>query len=515
MLKYRTVVLAFLIIVLSDRPQSMASSSRWGNDVLVHQAEHVYGFGMDQADKDTLLLVTSDSSTTNLRDTLYIYRSTSNGQIWSRTDSLFSAVDGERFGKADIIVAKGYGTYEDSDFVFIFFINNTQLCCARYPYDFSSTAVVDTISGAGENVVDFAVCELLRSDYYLLAAYQTDQDSVIFKRSTDFGNTWTQRKNLFPITSQPSVAWSRYLYLVAVGKTKDDMICTIRNDSYGNSASWNDLQYPSPPSNTCGYPTVVASHTTPSIKAVFWIFYQCWDDTANPPRWILNCNYSANSCSSWSPTLYLNDTSNGDASRPSLHVLKELDASNITSVYRYEDGNIYQIRCIYEENGQDTLASWPVSYTGSNDVSCRPLSTPPPKGFTIRKTDNLINSAVLYVDSFTNGLYFDASSFSGVGDKASDKPMKRFSSSQNYLNPFNARTTIEYSLDKDGQINIIVHNILGNKIKTLLSGHKCRGNYKVVWDGTDDDGNSVASGIYFCSIRTEDEKKCNKMLLVK
>jgi hypothetical protein len=79
--RYLFVTAVLLAIIVVSQP-GLAEKHLWDEDVLVHQADRIYGFGMDQADKDTLILVVSDSSTANLIDTLYIYRSTDNGQSW-------------------------------------------------------------------------------------------------------------------------------------------------------------------------------------------------------------------------------------------------------------------------------------------------------------------------------------------------------------------------------------------------------------------------------------------------
>ncbi len=509
MQKYHGVALAMMTAVFLNPGQSTADSKKWGNDVLVHQAGRIYGFGMDQADKDTLLLVVSDSATTNFKDTLYIYRSINDGQAWNRIDSLFSAADNERFGKADIIAAKGYETYEDSDFVFVFFIKNAQLCCARYPYDFSSVGILDTISDAGENVVDFVACEILRANYYLLVAYQTGQDSVIFKRSTDRANNWSNKTNLTsitPINGHPSIAWNRGYYLVVAGKTADDRIYTIRTTV--SPPSWTDGQYLSGLLDSCGHPVVVASHTTPSADAYFWLFYQRWNHTVAPPRWDLDYHYGR-AGANWTSAAALGDNSR----HPSLHVLKELDASNITLAYRYEIGaDSGRICHIYNEDGQASPGGWPVSHTGVNDYDSDSLL--PQRAYTLRGTDSTVRSTVLYV-SADQGLYFDASSFVGIQEEMGYERMKESSLGQNHPNPFNSSTTIEYAIEKDGEAQIAVYNILGQKVKTLLHGHNTKGSHTVVWDGKDTDDNPVASGVYFYKMESEGRALTEKMILMK
>ena len=492
-------LLAFLMLVVLVPQQSMAKSQMWGNDVLVHQANHVYGFGIDQADKDTLLLVVSDSSTTDSRDTLYIYRSTDDGVTWSYVTSLFSEADNWHFGKADIIAAKLNHPY-----VLVFWIYNKELWYAKYPYDFGSAPILGKISDVGENIVDFDVCQNLYVNYWLFLVYQTDMDSVVFKRSTDRGSTWSNETNLTsisPISTQPRIAWNRGYYLVIVGKTPDDRIYAIRTTA--SPPSWTDGIYLSG-SDACTHPAVAASHTTPSADAYFWIFYQRWDGGANPPRWMLDYHYGQGG-TNWSSVATLSDSS----TCPSLHVLKEEDISDITLAYRHGD----QIRYIYGENQQTTPDLWPIPSSG---VSTYDIDTlPPQRAYTIRGTDNTVMAAVLYVSFPGEDLYFNASSFTGVDDEIGDQPVSGFTLNQNYPNPFNPYTTIEYALEKDGEIEVAVHNILGQKVKTLFGGYKSSGKHRITWDGTDNSSIPVASGVYFYKIKSNDQMLAKKMVLAK
>jgi hypothetical protein len=92
---------------------------------------------------------------------------------------------------------------------------------------------------------------------------------------------------------------------------------------------------------------------------------------------------------------------------------------------------------------------------------------------------------------------------------------------QNYPNPFNPETQIEYTLSKDSEVKLIIYNIMGQKVKTLVDQNQTAGHKRVHWDGTDDKGKDVASGIFF--YRIEDQAKygeqkytkAQKMLLLK
>lgn len=90
-----------------------------------------------------------------------------------------------------------------------------------------------------------------------------------------------------------------------------------------------------------------------------------------------------------------------------------------------------------------------------------------------------------------------------------------YSITQNYPNPFNPTTTIEFSLPKHSSVSIDIYNILGQKIKTLVSTKLTAGSYNVNWDGANSDGVSVATGIYFYRLKADEFVKTRKMLLLK
>ena len=90
-----------------------------------------------------------------------------------------------------------------------------------------------------------------------------------------------------------------------------------------------------------------------------------------------------------------------------------------------------------------------------------------------------------------------------------------FSLRQNHPNPFNSETVIRYSLPRESQVKIAIYNILGQKVKTLLDRRLTRGHRKVLWDGKNEKGRSVSSGIYFYRMKTEQFVRTKKMLYLK
>lgn len=90
-----------------------------------------------------------------------------------------------------------------------------------------------------------------------------------------------------------------------------------------------------------------------------------------------------------------------------------------------------------------------------------------------------------------------------------------FSLNQNYPNPFNPTTTIEYSLEKTSEIQLSIFNILGQKVRTLVNGKQGSGRHSIQWNGRNDVGTLVSSGVYVYVLRSEDVTFSRKLMLLK
>lgn len=94
----------------------------------------------------------------------------------------------------------------------------------------------------------------------------------------------------------------------------------------------------------------------------------------------------------------------------------------------------------------------------------------------------------------------------------------RYELAQNYPNPFNPTTTISFQIPKAGDISLKIFNIVGQEIRNLESGYLTAGTYQALWDGKDNFGMSVASGVYFYQLSVQGEDNLNltrKMMLMK
>lgn len=90
-----------------------------------------------------------------------------------------------------------------------------------------------------------------------------------------------------------------------------------------------------------------------------------------------------------------------------------------------------------------------------------------------------------------------------------------FALAQNYPNPFNAQTTIEYELHTLGPVELLVYDALGRRVRTLVEMQQAPGRHIVQWDGRDEDGLAVASGVYFYRLRVGIRRQVRKLVLLR
>ena len=90
-----------------------------------------------------------------------------------------------------------------------------------------------------------------------------------------------------------------------------------------------------------------------------------------------------------------------------------------------------------------------------------------------------------------------------------------FSVSQNYPNPFNPVTTIQYTLPKPANVRLEIFNLYGEHVRTLVAENQSTGYYTVYWDGNDERGRAVGSGVYIYSLQAGEFVAKRKMILVR
>jgi hypothetical protein len=90
-----------------------------------------------------------------------------------------------------------------------------------------------------------------------------------------------------------------------------------------------------------------------------------------------------------------------------------------------------------------------------------------------------------------------------------------FDLKQNYPNPFNPSTIISYQLPQTEMVTLEIYNALGEKVRTLINNIKEPGNYEVVWNGKNNSGTTLPSGMYLYRITAGNYVKVMKMMLLR
>ncbi|PID28143.1 MAG: hypothetical protein CSB55_06425 [Candidatus Cloacimonadota bacterium] len=155
----------------------------------------------------------------------------------------------------------------------------------------------------------------------------------------------------------------------------------------------------------------------------------------------------------------------------------------------YGTGGIYKIN--YDYNSEpEWISNEMLSFikTDSGFLFCSAGEN----SFTVKKTDN------------------------GMLPSSDNLLIKPESIMSNYPNPFNPETSVSFSLPSAGKVNLSVYNTKGQKVKTLADDIYKAGNHSVLWNGKDETGNAVSSGVYFYRLNLDGKTvKTNKCLLLK
>lgn len=125
---------------------------------------------------------------------------------------------------------------------------------------------------------------------------------------------------------------------------------------------------------------------------------------------------------------------------------------------------------------------------------------------------SLTIKALNLVDRYGKAVVVDSlqTNVSATGQAAHE-----FALEQNYPNPFNPATAIRFSIARTSEVNLSIYSITGQRVRTLIQGAKESGFYAIEWDGSDDTGNRVGSGVYLCVLKSGRQTRSQKMVIVR
>ena len=122
---------------------------------------------------------------------------------------------------------------------------------------------------------------------------------------------------------------------------------------------------------------------------------------------------------------------------------------------------------------------------------------------------------LIFTTNINSGEEFSISLIADVTNNDSDLVAIASILFGNYPNPFNPDTKIKFYLDKPQHVNVTVYNIRGQQVKLLANKEFDTGSHDILWDGTDNNGRNMASGVYFYRFVSEDIKQVRRMTLMK
>jgi hypothetical protein len=156
-------------------------------------------------------------------------------------------------------------------------------------------------------------------------------------------------------------------------------------------------------------------------------------------------------------------------------------------------------------------------YYAAGEHKTLPVTVAIPAGTPLGTQDTLTVVAASKFDptaKVTKNIVTTVDKKTGVDDGNFHVP-GMFTLNQNFPNPFNPETVISFSLDKPGDITLAVYDVLGRTVTTLYQGYLATGQHQFRWNGADGNGQSVASGVYFYRLSSDQISLTRKMALLK
>ncbi len=176
------------------------------------------------------------------------------------------------------------------------------------------------------------------------------------------------------------------------------------------------------------------------------------------------------------------------------------------------------IACVIDTSGvpvyQDTFTAVNLEELIPREVGFDPWTVSPDTGIVYRLTIKTLldGDSNEYNDTLSVITRSGSDKTTDAGDSGDNPPLFL---SQCYPNPFNPSTTIRFSLDSSRQVSLKIFDISGRLIRTLVDGRQKSGEHIEIWNGTDSQGNRVASGVYFYRLEAGSYVETKKMVLLK
>lgn len=508
------------------RDGSSYGSFKWGNDVTIAQGSISGGISSDYDFSGNIYAVRCSTYMGTDNASMRVYKSTDDGASWSDLCGFHSSGGTASFSYPVILT----GSSGVPDKLYIFYLrssNNGEVRVARYTQSGDSEGYFNVKSDS-DTISYFTACANYGIASYLMVAYQKDPmasstPDVYTIVSSDRGEIWGGQSYITLDGSHPDIAYGYRGYVFLVYENtggSDDEVTFCRNTNLCASDSWEYFESLTADSWDDNYPKVAALHTTPEVTPYVWVAYnQDYGGTGNID---LRYAYSSDGGDNWSKNHILANTTDYDEEACDLWVKRDTTYVYVNLCYLAYKwvSPLVQYSDIYYAYAHKYA---PTTWYSLAEINYYAAATDPDGRKVCQGTYGSGGSdrGIVYVGKSIKvgnyrNLYFDNLTWVDVEEEAAEQEvLGGFSLSDNYPNPFNPETRIDYLVPRSCHVKLEIFNVLGQRIATLVDESKERGTYQLTWNGRDERGDEVASGVYFYKLEAEDFTQSKKMILMR
>ena len=164
---------------------------------------------------------------------------------------------------------------------------------------------------------------------------------------------------------------------------------------------------------------------------------------------------------------------------------------------------------LWSDDGEDNRIDWALKDWQVVDIQLPEFSAGDPPSITF----NGRSTGTLYLDDI-HLLVASGGNTAVVENQVGSAPLA-FALSQNFPNPFNSDTTIRVDLPAATSVELSLHTLTGQRVATLARGVRGAGSYTFRWDGRNDSGQEMATGVYYYRLTARERVQTRKLLLLR
>ncbi len=484
-------ILVSLLSALAGAPSSQVTISE-GPDILIHSGTIVATAADYEMDGTMWVAFTvlEDSTT-------YVYKSLGHGTTWECRFTLRRS--GDLFDRLQLVVGEG-----DSGFVHLFHLINSQggdLWQVRYRE--GGSPVGSPVLAGPDTIRDFAVCRDYTGSNYWLYAVVTNPESQIpfralrFLRSSTYGRDWYATDSFSVGVYQPhlSAGQGSHIYFTYHSNWLGGAVHMWTNRLYLNPSMWVHGLVTTD-SEEVADPVVAPAFTLPESTSTVWCLWS--QNYLNSGDWDIKYSFATDGGRTWSAPAFLAGSATYDERFPDLRNYTSPGNQYVNASYIVDDDVLRRVHRRYAH------AASPGGWSDTLRINEGSAGTGPqvrPK-LCYSPGGPFTGAGCVFVGTGLNGCWWNAPYPGGIaGEKSISRPAPAL-----LVEPTVGRAP--FCILAEDRVSVSIHDRAGRVVRTLRPE---RG--RAVWDGTDDEGRAVASGVYFIKFTAGEHRATEKLVL--